>query len=83
MNNETVGEATARIYPNTTCDCALPQDFANTIPQQLNGLIVWAYTEASDFGVPAPLTIAASNWLEAQGALDISVVDAQKSGLIQ
>jgi len=80
---ETTGEAMARIYPSIECDAALPQDFHNSMPTQLFGCIVWAYTPASNFGLPAPLTQSASNWLEAQGALDRSVTDSQASSLIE
>jgi hypothetical protein len=81
MNSETVGEAAARIYPNNTVDYALPQDFHNSMPATLHGQIVWLYTPASAFGLPAPLSKIASNWLAAQGALDASVVDAMHSDL--
>lgn len=48
-------------YPGMTFDCALPQDWVDSLKAGFSDLVighfVWLYPEGSVFGIPAPVTV--------------------------
>ena len=61
--NQTCKQDLAKlVYPDTTYDTALPQDWVNAKVRQgfdPRPVVVWGYPKGSIFGLPLPLTVEA------------------------
>ena len=69
-NPTSKGELAKLVYPDTTYDTALPQDWVNAVTKQgfdPRPVVVWGYPKGSIFGMPLPLTVEAEAELERVG----------------